>query len=143
MENPDTAAGDGDYYANIWIGGVLQTTFPGVIEDDTFNPKWLKTRTLDWEPNTTIPIAIELKDHDTGPTEGGDDVMDIDPTPSTEDDEDNKDPVHVILHLEFNPATGTWTGDVTARLLVVMATTALRATMTAASRRSPSRLRGH
>src|SRR3954447_19457578 len=87
VENPDTAAGDGDYYPAVSIIGTQDTgpatteTRP-VIEDDDFNPHWQFTKTVAIPDtvSTTSPqvfINVALWDHDTGPFEGGDDLMDI------------------------------------------------------------------
>jgi uncharacterized repeat protein (TIGR01451 family) len=109
IENPDTAAGDGDYFPEVRIGdGPLERR--GVVEDDNFSPGWQFTQTVTLPPGqNTVPILIRLWDADSGPTEGGDDKMDISP---------QNDDVDLDL-IYFDTVEGnTWSGDLLNSLTV-------------------------
>ncbi|MBO3749625.1 DUF11 domain-containing protein [Streptosporangiaceae bacterium NEAU-GS5] len=103
IENPDSAAGDGDYFPEIRIGdGPLERR--GEIEDDDFSPGWTFTHTQTLaDGESSVPILIRLWDGDSGPTEGGDDKMDISPL-----DHD----VDLDLFFFNTVECGSWAGDV-------------------------------
>ncbi|SNS43078.1 conserved repeat domain-containing protein [Streptosporangium subroseum] len=109
IENPDTAAGDGDYFPEVRIGdGPLERR--GVIEDDVFSPGWQFTQTVNLPAGqSSVPILIRLWDEDSGPTEGGDDKMDISP----QDDDVDLDLVYYDT-VEGN----SWSGDLLNSLTV-------------------------
>lgn len=102
VENPDTASGDGDYFAEVKIGNhpfTIHPTYhgplgPGPIQDDSFCPDWRFTQSVDrGEP---VDIVIKLWDDDGGLNLGGD-LMDINPVNGK-----------VELPIRFDTTTGSW-----------------------------------
>jgi|GEM_PF-1562036 len=107
----DNLRGEADMYAGVEIDGVMLTSFDiHPHDDDTLEPFWTFSRNVS-SGTETIPISIEIWDHDecdtpfcsdTGVFESDDDKGDVDPG--------GDDEVNLVLNLN----DGTWSGDVDA-----------------------------
>lgn len=97
IDNPDGfLAGQADYYARVRIDGVwLKSSHRHDVPD--WRPNWVFRRAA--ARNATVPIRIELWDHDST---SGDDQCDINPARSKK-----------RLDLNYNLSTGRITGDLT------------------------------
>lgn len=98
IDRPDGwGGGNADYYVKVRIDGIwLKSTHRENVTD--WRPNWTFTRLS--AGNSSIPIRIELWDHDHA---SGDDHCDINPSSSKK-----------RLDLNYNVRTGRVTGDMTA-----------------------------
>lgn len=97
IDNPEGfLGGQADYYSKVRIAGVwIQSGHRENVPD--WRPNWVFRRAA--VGNATIPIQIELWDHDST---SGDDLCDINPSRGKK-----------RLDLSFNTSTGRVTGDMT------------------------------
>lgn len=96
------AAGESwpDFYAKIFINGIITQTPRQPDDRKRVEPTdWVATVTVDDAAGPTVPITIQIWDHDST---SGDDLGDASPQP----DHDNLD---LVLDL----ASGAWSGDTT------------------------------
>jgi hypothetical protein len=111
IDNPDGIGGQqGDYYALVTINGQLHRSheIPGDIDlfsgPYTINPTdWTFTDYVDASQAPRGKVEIKIAIMDSDPWGNPDDVMDINPTAGKTD-----------ITVQFDLATGTWTGDVRA-----------------------------
>ncbi|QBJ25608.1 DUF11 domain-containing protein [Haematobacter massiliensis] len=88
-----------DFYARVFINGV-QTDTPRADDDQQkIQPFWTVTGVVDDSVASTVPIAIQIWDHDST---SGDDIADSSPRYD-----------HNNLDLVLDLATGRWSGDTT------------------------------
>lgn len=100
VENPDGDGTDGDYFPEVFIGGVKHSA--PRVEDDDFAVDWVFTQAVEPRADRTVQIDVWLTDYDSA-FAGDDDIMDISPN-----DRD------VVLNVIFNVDTGFWSSDAKA-----------------------------
>lgn len=102
VQNPDPAVGQGccgDYYAKVSIGGQPSQTSGEIDDQADITPFWRFTRTVD-DSQSSVPVVIQIFDADTA-LAAPDDIMDLNPVDGAQE-----------LHLQVDPRTGRWSGDV-------------------------------